>query len=85
MLRIKIVGALIFFISILLVLLFSSIDKHNSQNSNLLKIVNQQKAFTQEISKNIFYISKNKDSSTKQLNNSIKDFLSNSSLLNGLQ
>ncbi len=77
MTKIKIVGALIFFISILLVVLFSSIDKQSSQNSNLLKTINQQKAFTQEISKNIFYISKNKNSSTSQLNTSIKEFLSN--------
>ena len=77
MIKIKVVGALVFMISILLALLFNIINEHNAQNSNLLKTINQQKSFTQEISKNIFYISKNKDSSTKQLNYSIKEFLAN--------
>jgi len=75
--KIKIIGALVFFVAILLVILFKNIDNHNTQNSNLIKMINQQKAFTQEISKNIFYISKHKDSSTKQLNDSIKQFLVN--------
>jgi len=77
MTKIKVIGALVFFISLLLALLFNTINNHNSHNSNLLKIINQQKAFTQEISKNIFYISKHKESSTKQLNHSIKEFLAN--------
>ena len=75
--RIKIAGALIFFISIILIFLFNHQNDQNSQNSNLIKTINQQKAFTQEISKNIFYISKHKDASAKQLNDSIKKFLSN--------
>ncbi len=75
--RIKIAGALIFFISIILIFLFNHLNTQNSQNSNLIKTINQQKAFTQEISKNIFYISKHKDASAKQLNDSIKKFLSN--------
>ena len=77
MTKIKIVGALIFIISIVLFVLFTQINNQNNANNNLLKIINQQKAFTQEISKNIFYISKNKDSSTKQLNDSIRNFLIN--------
>ena len=77
MTKIKVVGALIFFISILLAFLFNHINNHHSHNSNLLKTINQQKAFTQEISKNIFYISKHKESSTQQLNYSIKQFLIN--------
>ena len=75
--KIKIVGALIFLISIVLVFLFNNINMQNAANSNLIKTINQQKSFTQEISKNIFYISKNKNSSTKQLNDSIKEFLHN--------
>ncbi len=77
MTKIKVIGALVFLLSILLALLFNIINNHNSQNSNLLKIMNQQKSFTQEISKNIFYISKIKDTSTKQLIYSIKQFLLN--------
>lgn len=77
MTKIKIIGALIFIISIGLFVLFNQINTQNNANNNLIKTINQQKAFTQEISKNIFYISKNKDSSTQQLNDSIKSFLNN--------
>ena len=77
MTKLKIVGALIFFISILLLFLFSYINTQNRHYDNLIKTINEQKAFTQEISKNIFYISKHKDSSAKQLETSIKSFLQN--------
>jgi len=77
MTKIKIVGALIFFISILLLFLFSYINTQNRHYDNLIKTINEQKAFTQEISKNIFYISKHKDSSAKQLDTSIQSFLQN--------
>ncbi len=76
MTKIKIIGAFIFIISITLGILFSFVNKQNRDNNNLLKTINQQKSFTQEISKNIFYISKHKDSSISQLNDSIKQFLS---------
>ncbi len=75
--KIKIIGALTFLISIILIILFNHINNQNTQNNNLIKTINQQKAFTQEISKNIFYISKHKDASTQQLNDSIKNFLLN--------
>ena len=77
MTKIKIVGGLIFFISILLLFLFSYINTQNRHYDNLIKTINEQKAFTQEISKNIFYISKHKDSSAKQLDTSIQSFLQN--------
>ncbi len=77
MTKIKIIGAFIFVISIVLGVIFNFVNEQNRDNNNFIKIINQQKAFTQEISKNIFYISKHKDSSTKQLNDSIKQFLSN--------
>ena len=77
MTKIKIIGAFIFIISIILGVLFNYVNNQNRDNNNLFKTINQQKAFTQEVSKNIFYISKHKDSSTTQLNTSIKQFLSN--------
>ena len=75
--RIKIVGALIFILSLSLALLSNSMSHTNQLNSKILSSINEQKAFTQEISKNIFYIYKNKNASTKQLNDSIKVFIEN--------
>jgi len=77
MTKIKIVGALIFLLSLLLLLLFNYLNTQNKNHINLIKTINEQKAFTQEISKNIFYISKHRESSTKQLDSSIKSFLQN--------
>ena len=75
--KIKFLGVLIFIVSIMLGILFNFVNTQNKDNNNLIKTINQQKAFTQEISKNIFYISRHKDASTEQLNSSIKQFLSN--------
>ena len=75
MTKIKIVGGLIFIVSIVLAALFNHISQQNRTNSELLDVVNEQKAFTQEISKNIFYINKNRDASTVQLDDSIKQFI----------
>lgn len=77
MTKIKIVGILIFALSIISAVLFSYTSYQNKINSDLLNTINEQKAFTQEISKNIFYIYKNKNASPKQLDNSIKAFLKN--------
>ncbi len=77
MTNIKISGFFVFTISILLAFLSSYISEQNRINHNLITIVNEKKAFTQEISKNIFYLYKNKSSSTKQLDNSIKNFTKN--------
>ncbi len=75
MTKIKIVGGLIFIVSIVLAVLFNHISQQSRMNSKLLDVINEQKAFTQEISKNIFYINKNRDASTAQLDSSIKRFL----------
>ncbi len=77
MTKIKIVGIFIFILSIALAFLSIHISNENRVNSKLLDTTNAQKAFTQEISKNIFYIYKNKDASTQQLDDSIKKFLHN--------
>ncbi|MCF6309599.1 MAG: hypothetical protein L3J19_03860 [Sulfurimonas sp.] len=73
--KIKTVGALIFILSIVLSVLFIYTSKENLVHNNFTNSINKQKGFTQDISKNIFYIYKNKDASTEALDNSIKHFL----------
>jgi len=75
--KIKFVAALILLLVVILALFSRYIAIQNSANINLLKTINEQKAFTQEISKNIFYIYKNKDASVKQLDRSIALFIEN--------
>jgi len=75
--KIKLVGALILAVLILLAFFSKHISTQNSNNLNFLKTINEQKAFTQEISKNIFYIYKNKDASTKELDKIIRAFIEN--------
>ena len=77
MTKIKIIGALVFTTSILLAVMFYYANKQSKENNYLLSTINQQKAFTQEISKNIFYIYKNKNASLSQLDNSLKNFVNN--------
>ncbi len=77
MTKIKFVGALIFILSLFLALYSKYISTQNEANIKLLKTINEQKAFTQEIAKNIFFIYRNKDISVKQLDESIKSFVHN--------
>ncbi|MCK9492249.1 MAG: hypothetical protein M0Q24_09165 [Sulfurimonas sp.] len=77
MTKIKVVGILIFILSITLGLLTSQISKQNRSNNNFLDLLNSQKAFTQDIAKNIFFIYKNRNTSTKELDTSIKIFVQN--------
>jgi len=77
MTKIKIIAILIFGISILLAFYSKHIATENEMNLMLLKTINEQKAFTQEISKNIFYIYRNKNASTKQLDELINNFVTN--------
>ncbi|MEN4046669.1 hypothetical protein [Sulfurimonas sp. NWX367] len=77
MTKIKFLGALIFILSLILALYSKHISTQNEANLKLLKTINEQKAFTQEIAKNIFFIYKNKDVSIKQLDESVKSFVHN--------
>lgn len=72
--KIKIVGALIFLLSLTLAAVFYQTSKTISQQNALINIMNEQKNFTQEISKHIFYIYKYPESTTKRLDESIKLF-----------
>ncbi len=74
--KLKITGALVFIVSITLAVLFNYISKNNNSHNNFVKTINKQKSFTQEISKSIFYIHKNREYSTSELDKSTKDFLS---------
>lgn len=78
--RIKIVGGLIFLVSILLALLSSFISSQNRINSEMLSFINEQKAFTQEISKLIFYTYRNGENSSELLDKNIKEYLNNTKI-----
>lgn len=73
--KIKIAGAFIFILSLLLIGLFSYESKLKERHDTLLEIMNEQKNFTQEISKNIFYIYKHPNSSNEVIEKLIKEFL----------
>jgi hypothetical protein len=73
--KIKIAGAFIFIFSIVLAVLFNYTSKNNQIHTKLLETIKEQKAFTQEISKHIFYIYKNQNTSTKTLDKAIKKYL----------
>jgi len=77
MTKIKIVGILIFTLSITLALLSSHMSKQNSINNDFLNVINAQKAFTQDIAKNIFFIYRYRKTSTNELDKSIKAFIKN--------
>src|SRR3990167_5776193 len=72
--KIKIGGALIFLLSLALAAIFYHTSKTISQHNALMSIMNEQKNFTQEISKHIFYIYQYPESTTKRLDESIKLF-----------
>jgi hypothetical protein len=75
--KIKIVGALIFALSLILASLFNYSSKEATTHANIINTINEQKDFTQEISKNIFYIYKNQNDSIQTLDLLIKKFLNN--------
>jgi len=75
--KVKIIGVIILIVTIALAIISYYLSEQNQLNTNILKTINLQKAFTQEISKNIFYIYKNKNKSTIQLEKSIENFLNN--------
>lgn len=75
--KIKIVGGLIFLLSIILALLSNHIATKHRLHSVLLESINQQKSFTQEISKSIFYTYRNGENSSELLDKSIKEYLNN--------
>jgi len=77
MTKIKLLAALIFILSLLLAYYSKYTSSQNELHIKTLKRIHEQKAFTQEISKNIFYIYNSGNSSTKDLDRSIKIFVNN--------
>jgi len=75
--RIKIVGAFIFVLSFILAFLFYYISQYNSINREYLDLIHKQKSYTQEISKSVLYLSKNRGSSSENLEENIEKFLAN--------
>jgi hypothetical protein len=75
--RIKVVGGFVFILSVLLALLAGYVANHNKEQSSTLTFINEQKAFTQEISKSIFYAYRNRESSSKVLDETIEKYLEN--------
>jgi hypothetical protein len=75
MAKIKILGLIILVLISALVYLFEYTIHQNSLNSNLERIINEQKSYTQEISKDVFYIYTNNSTSTKNIDKNIKMFL----------
>ena len=75
MTKIKIVGALIFMLSVYLALFSITLSQNHTQNNAILETINQQKDFTQEISKNIFYIYKSQNKSSVKLDALIQKFV----------
>lgn len=75
MIKIKILGLLVLLLSILLAVLFHFVSQNNIRHHKILDTINEQKSFTQEISKNVFYIYRNKDTSCSHLDESINKFV----------
>ena len=75
--KIKIVGALLLILSVVLVLLSNFIASENKENISTLNYINEQKGFTQEISKSIFYTYRNGHKSSENLENTIKKYIEN--------
>jgi len=75
--KIKVVGIVIFVLTLVLVFIFNTISKQNRVNRDSISIINQQKSYTQEISKAVLYLSKNRGISSEQLDANIEKFLKN--------
>ena len=78
--KIKVVGGLFFIFLITLAILSNYIAIGNRENSDTLSFIQEQKSFTQEISKSIFYIYRNGENSSKSLDKSIQKYLKNAKI-----
>jgi len=75
--NIKIVGALVFVILVILALIFTYISKEEQKFNNYINIINNQKSLTQEIAKNVLYMNKNGSTYSEQLDKNINMFIAN--------
>jgi len=74
---IKVIGVLVFSLSIILAFLSNFIANENRKHSASLNFIHEQKAFTQEISKSIFYTYRNGEEESKTLDVAIKKYIEN--------
>ena len=78
MTKIKFLAVLIFILALTLAYFSKYASMENERYAQTLKILNEQKAFTQEISKNIFYMyNNNSKTKTKALDSLVKNFVTN--------
>ncbi len=77
MTKIKLLAGIIFIVALLLAYFSKYASMENERYTKQLKVINEQKAFTQEISKNIFYMYNNGEHSTKMLDDAIRSFVKN--------
>ena len=75
--KIKMIGVLIFVLSLALALLFNHISTQNRLHTDSLSMINEQKSYTQEISKAVFFLSKNRGSSREHFDNYVDKFVAN--------
>ena len=75
--EIKMVGGMIFVLSIVLILYASFIAQQNRLHQARVVFISEQKAFTQEISKSIFYLYRNGQQDDTYLNSIVKKYLDN--------
>ncbi len=71
------IGVLIFVLSLALALLFNHISTQNRLHTDSLSMINEQKSYTQEISKAVFFLSKNRGSSREHFDNYVDKFVAN--------
>ena len=77
--KIKVVGVLILLLSMVLALLSNHISTQNRTNLEELTTLNEQKAFTQEISKSIFYSYRNNTNISEILDATTAKFIGKNS------
>jgi methyl-accepting chemotaxis protein len=77
MTKIKFLAVLIFILALTLAYFSKYASMENERYAQTLKTLNEQKAFTQEISKNIFYMYNNTEKKTDDLDTLIKNFVAN--------
>lgn len=77
MTKIKFLGAAIFILSLLLALIFTHTHTKSLEYKKTIDTLAKQKDFTQEISKNIFYMYQSKEYATDDLNSLVKLFIDN--------
>lgn len=75
--KIKIIGTLFALLMTSVITTTIYLNNKSEKDAMVVNIAGKQRMLSQNISKNIFYIFSNKESSTKELNSSIEEFIYN--------